>query len=103
MSEQQTQTPTQAASEAETAAAVPEPKRKMTKEERIEFQNKKREEKKAAREARKAAKREELEKNTVEITRDEFLKFKEWKRSIAKVRVNKEQYEAYIAANTQAK
>ena len=102
MSEQQAQTQAQTQAAAE-AAAVPEPKRKMTKEERIEFQNKKREEKKAAREARKAAKREELEKNTVEITRDEFLKFKEWKRSIAKVRVNKEQYEAYVAANTQAK
>ena len=80
-------------------AAVPEPKHKMTKEERIEIQNKKRAEKNAEREAKKAAKREEYERNTIEITRDEFQKFKEWKRSISKVRVNKEQYEAFLAAN----
>ena len=83
------------------ATTVAEPKHKMTKEERIEIQNKKRAEKKAQREARKAARREEYEKNTVEITHEEFLKFKEWKRSIAKVRVNKKQYEEYNAAKAE--
>ena len=72
MSEQQTQAP---------SASIPETKHKMTKEERIELQNKKREEKKAMKAAKKAARREEFERTTVEITHDEFLKFKEWKRS----------------------
>ena len=75
-----------------------ERKPRMTKEERIEMQKMKREERRASREAKKAAKREEYEKNTVEITYDELIKFKEWKRSQAKIRVNKEQYEVFLAS-----
>ena len=96
MSEQQIAQPQGEAKE----AVREERKPKMTKEERIAMQEKKREEKKAAREARKAARREELEKNTVEITHEEFNNFKEWKRSQAKIRVNKEQYEAFLAATS---
>jgi hypothetical protein len=73
----------------------------MTKIEKIELKNKKRAEKKAEREAKKAAKREELERTTVEIPLDEFHKFKEWKRSQAKVRVSKKEYEAFLVSTKQ--
>ena len=94
MSEQQSAQPQTEAKE--------QRKPRMTREERIEMQQKKREVKKAEREARKAAKREEYEKNTIEVTHDEFIKFKEWKRSQAKIRVNKEQYQAFLDATSAA-
>ena len=75
----------------------------LTKEEIKEMINKKRESKRAEREAKKAARREELAKTTVEITNEEFIAFKEWKRSQKKIRVNKEEYEAFLAEKSKTK
>ena len=75
----------------------------LTKEEILEMINKKRESKRAEREAKKAARREELAKTTVEITNEEFIAFKEWKRSQKKIRVNKEEYEAFLAEKSKPK
>ena len=79
-----------------------EKKPKFTKEEKMEFQRKKNEERKAKKEARKAAKREEYEESTVEITHDEFIKFKQWKCSQAKIRVDKEQYQEFLEETAKA-